>query len=311
MTSALRASRGRGNSTTGTDPDTPDRGDGPCLSDGVKSCSFSGSLSSAGQAPEPGRTDIHLVFKGFSNVSTPTRTIGIIALAHIVIGCASSAQAGEPSPQSRKVPLGKPVIVNDRMVEIAGGVSFEGMKKAQKQVLDYAAQGDDPIWLRINSPGGSVDAGLILVDTMKAIKAPIHCVVESSAYSMAAIILTYCEKRYAMPHATIMLHEASYGMTGEDPSIRSRHDFLTRYLDRMHVEIARNIGMDLKKYRERIRDAWWLMADEAKAANIVEEVVTHLEYVETPLTKTEEKKTVTWTSDKADRGAQTIPKRRD
>jgi ATP-dependent Clp protease protease subunit len=239
------------------------------------------------------------------------RRLALLAVAPVAIGCASSAQAGDPPRDARKVPQGKPVVINDRIVEIAGGVSFEGMKKAQKQVLDFAAQGDDPIWFRINSPGGSVDAGLILVDTMEAIKAPIHCIVESAAYSMAAIILTYCEKRYALPHATIMLHEASYGMTGEDPSIRSRHDFLTRYLDRMHVEIAKNIGMELKAYRERIRDAWWLMADEAKAANIIDEVITHIEVVEIPLLKTEEKKTVTWTTEKTDPGAQTIPKRRD
>jgi ATP-dependent Clp protease protease subunit len=240
-----------------------------------------------------------------------TRCLALLALASLSVGCATGAHAAPPGAGGAKSPVGNPVVINDRVVEISGGVNFDGMKKAQKAVLEFAAQGDEPIWFRINSPGGSVDAGLILVDTMKAVSAPIHCVVESAAYSMAAIILTFCDKRYAMPHATIMLHEASYGMTGEDPSIRSRHDFLTRYLDRMHVEIAKNIGMDLKKYRERIRDAWWLLADEAKAANIVEDVVTHLAYEATTVTKTEEKKTLTWTTDRVDPGAQTIPKRRD
>jgi hypothetical protein len=99
---------------------------------------------------------------------------------------------------------------------------------------------------------------------------------------------------------------------GEDPSIRSRHDFLTRYLDKMHVEIAANLKMDLKKYRDRIRDAWWLMADEAKTANVVEAVVTEMAYEETPLVKTEEKRTVAWTTERTEpTKAPAIPKRRD
>lgn len=228
-------------------------------------------------------------------------------LASLLAAATLAASAAHAAPPPTEV-----VRVSDRVVEFAGPVTFDLMKRAQKQVLDYAAQGDEPIWVRINSPGGSVDAGLILVDTIKAIKAPIHCIVESAAYSMAAIFLTYCDKRYALPHATIMFHEASYGIMGEDPSIRSRHDFLTRYLDRMHVEIAANLKMDLKKYRDRIRDAWWLMADEAKMANVVEAVVTEMAYEETPLVKTEEKRTVSWTTERMEpTKAPTIPKRRD
>lgn len=242
---------------------------------------------------------------------TFARHLAILATAPFVIGCASGVNAAEPGPGQDKAVTGRPVLINDRVVEISGGINFDGMKKAQKAVLEFAAQGNDPIWFRINSPGGSVDAGLILVDTMKAVTAPIHCIVESSAYSMAAIILTFCDRRYAMPHATIMLHEASYGMTGEDPTVRSRHDFLTTYLDRMHIEIAKNIGMDIKAYRARIRDAWWLMATEAKAANVVEEVVTNLNYEPTAIVKTEEKKTLTYTADRVDPGAKPIPKRRD
>jgi ATP-dependent Clp protease protease subunit len=135
-----------------------------------------------------------------------------------------------------------------------------------------------------------VDAGLILIDTMRAIESPVYCVVESKAYSMAAIILTFCERRYALDHATIMLHEASYGTAGEDPSIRSRLDFLTRYLDLLHVQIAKQLGMPVDVYRARIRDAWWLMADEAKKAGVIDEVVDRIDYV-TPATEQSETKT--------------------
>ena len=128
---------------------------------------------------------------------------------------------------------------------------------------------------------------------------------------MAAIILTYCDKRYGMPHATFMLHEASYGTAGEDPQNRSKIDFLTKYLDRLHEEIAKNIKMDPKKYRARIRDAWWMLADEAKTAGLIEDVITNIVYEEVVLEKTEEKKTVTTTDERDVGDVPKIPKRKD
>jgi ATP-dependent Clp protease, protease subunit len=229
-----------------------------------------------------------------------------LALVAFAVLVAAPTHAAEP-----KRVTGNPVVISQRIIDISGGIGFDPMKKAQKEVLELASQGDEPIWLRINSPGGSVDAGLILIDTMRAVKAPIHCIVESSAYSMAAIILTYCDKRYGMPHATFMLHEASYGTAGDDPSNRSKIDFLTKYLDRLHEEIARNIKMDPKKYRARIRDAWWLLADEAKSIGLIQEVITHLVYEEVALQKSEEKTTVTSTDERDLRKTPAIPKRKD
>ncbi len=178
----------------------------------------------------------------------------------------------------------------NRTIDLNGSIGRQMIQKAQSQLLKLDEKSHDPVWLRINSGGGSVDAGLILIDTMNAIESPVYCVVESKAYSMAAIILTFCERRYALEHATIMLHEASYGTAGEDPTIRSRLEFLTRYLDMLHVEIAKKLGMPADVYRARIRDAWWLMADEAKKAGVVDEVVARIDYV-TPATEQTESKT--------------------
>lgn len=223
------------------------------------------------------------------------RGAALATVAMLTVSCMATP-AWSADPKTGKA-SGSPLIISQRVIEIAGGISFDSMKKAQKEVLELASQGDEPIWVRINSPGGSVDAGLILIDTMKAVKAPIHCIVESSAYSMGAIILTFCDKRYGLQHATFMLHEASYGTAGEDPHNRSKIEFLTKYLDRMHEEIAKNLKMDPKKYRTRIRDTWWMLADEAKAIGLIEDVVTSIVYQEIPMERTEEKKTVTLTRD--------------
>lgn len=244
----------------------------------------------------------------------PARPVVALTLA---LGLASFACASQPAraadPKGGKAVSGPEVVMTNRVIEIAGGIAFENMKAAQKQLLDLDAQGHDPVWLKINSPGGSVDAGLILIDTMKAVESPIYCVVESSAYSMAAILLTFCDKRYGLPHATFMLHEASYGTAGEDPQNRSKLDFLTKYLDRLHEEISKNIKMDLKKYRARIRDAWWMLADEAKAIGLIDDIITNIGYQEVVLERSEEKKTVSYTEDgeQTKTAPQKIPKRHD
>lgn len=236
-------------------------------------------------------------------------SLGISSWVVAAAVCAAGPALGA-EPRPTKV-SGKQVVISNRLIEVSGGVTFESMKKVQKELLELAAQGDDPIWLRINSPGGSVDAGLIVVDTMKTVEAPIHCIVESSAYSMAAILLTFCDKKYGMEHATFMLHEASYGTQGEDPQNRSKLDFLTKYLDGLHVQIAKNLKMDLKKYRARIRDAWWMLSDEAKSIGLIDEVITNQVYEESVLERREERKTISYTQDREGREGPVIPKRKD
>ncbi|MGB0589566.1 MAG: ClpP family protease [Myxococcota bacterium] len=195
-----------------------------------------------------------------------------------------------PAPVEAKEKVPSRVTWSNRTIELNGSISRQMIQSAQSKLLKFDEKSHEPVWIRLNSGGGSVDAGLILIDTMQAVESPVYCVVESKAYSMAAIILTFCERRYALDHATIMLHEASYGTAGEDPSIRSRLDFLTRYLDLLHVEIAKKLNMRVDVYRAKIRDAWWLMAHEAKKAGVIDEVISHIDYV-TPATEQSEVKT--------------------
>ena len=108
---------------------------------------------------------------------------------------------------------------------------------------------------------------------------------------MGAIITIFAEKRYIYRHATMMLHEASYGALGEDPSIRSRIGFNTKYLDRIHDELAKIIKMDVKDYRARIRDAWWVMAEDAVKYNWVDGIVTEVVYKKAPVETIEVKRT--------------------
>lgn len=186
--------------------------------------------------------------------------------------------------------------LSDRQVRLSGPVSDGSIDKAVTQMLQLDSQSSEPIWLLIDSPGGSVDAGLILIDVMKTIRSPVYAIVTCKAYSMGAIITVFAKKRFIFPHATMMFHEASYGALGEDPQIRSRIEFSTKYLDILHEEIAKNIGMPVDDYRRRIRDAWWVTADEAVKAGFVEAKVTSLSYKELPDEQIEVKRTRTYKS---------------
>lgn len=215
-----------------------------------------------------------------------------ILLVASVTGCLGGHHAAQAKARKGAKASGH-VTMSDRTVELIGGIGRPMIKTAQKKLLELDQQSNEPVWFIINSPGGSVADGLILVDTMAAVKSPIHCLVESQAYSMAAIILTFCDARYVLPHGTIMLHEASYGTAGEDPSIRSRVDFIGRALDQLNAQISSRLGLSVKAYKEKIRDGWWLLADEAAKAGVVDAVVQEMSYVERPIAVTESKVTVT------------------
>lgn len=190
------------------------------------------------------------------------------------------------------VPDARALELTSRGVNVQGKIDAKMIRGVVKKLLELDSVSHEPIFLHIDSGGGSVEAGFILIDAIAALESPVYALVESKAYSMAAIITVFCDKRYILPHATLMFHEVSYGTLGEDPSIRSRIEFNTKYIDRLHHEIARRIGMSHDVYRARIRDGWWLLADEAKEAGVVDEVVTELSYRPVFVEKTEIKKTI-------------------
>jgi ATP-dependent Clp protease protease subunit len=234
--------------------------------------------------------------------------VGVLMLG--MTSCATTAQAA-----SKKKSKSDSIVMTNRVIDYTGPVRWFMIKKAQADYKRLAQQSDEPIWIKINSPGGSVAAGLVLIDTFKAGKAPIYCLVESRAYSMAAITLLFCDKKYALPHATIMLHEASYGTIGDDMSNRSRMKFTTGYLDRLHRDLAKRLNMSHDAYRKKIRNAWWLLADEAKKSGVVDGVVRNITYKDLAVARTTTMRTVSKrVKSKVLPGGNkksTIPKRRD
>lgn len=129
-----------------------------------------------------------------------------------------------------------------------------------------------PIFIILDSPGGSVLAGAKILDYIKASKAPIHCVVDNFAASMAAMILENCDKRYASPSSIIMFHNASGTFKGEFPQIESRFNAFKKLVEGMEASVAARLGMTLKDYQAKIGPEWWITGvDEALKYKVVDE----------------------------------------
>lgn len=138
-----------------------------------------------------------------------------------------------------------------------------------------------PIWLYINSYGGSIYDGLAIIDTMKIIQSPIFTVVRGKAMSMGAAIAVMGDHRYVTPNSRIMFHEASSGTEGKVSEMEESLQEAKYLNNRLEVLISERIGMNRKEYSKLIRKRdVYISAQEALDMNVVDEI---LDYVKKPI----------------------------
>jgi ATP-dependent Clp protease protease subunit len=140
-------------------------------------------------------------------------------------------------------------------------------------------QSEDPkkeIQLYINSPGGSVTAGLAIIDTMQHIKNDVSTVCVGIAASAAALILSSGTKgkRIALPNAEVMIHQPLGGAEGQasDIEITAKHIIKTR--ETLNKMLAKNTGQSLAKIEKDVDRDFFMSADEAKKYGIIDQVVS-------------------------------------
>jgi len=168
------------------------------------------------------------------------------------------------------------VLLENRIINLVGQVNDELAYSicSALMVLDEE-DNTKPIQLFINSPGGSVMAGLSIIDTMNHIKSPVYTIVTGLAASMGAAILSAGQKghRMALPNATVMLHQVSAGEHGNIQDMRVGLEFTEKLNNRLMTMIAENCGKTLKQLENDTMRDKWLFADEALKYGIVDEVV--------------------------------------
>lgn len=166
-------------------------------------------------------------------------------------------------------------LLKERIIFVTGGIEDYMANLIVAQLLFLEA--DDPkkdIFLYINSPGGSVTAGLSIIDTMHHIKPDVATVCVGMAASMGSLILSQGAKgkRFILPNAEVMIHQPSGGAYGQasDIDITAKHILRTR--DRLNKMLAKATGQKLTKVQQDVDRDFFMDADEAKEYGIVDKV---------------------------------------
>jgi len=166
-------------------------------------------------------------------------------------------------------------LLKERIVFLGGGIDDDMANLVIAQLLFL--ESEDPkkdIFLYINSPGGSVTAGLAILDTMNHVKPAVATLCVGMAASAAAVILASGEKgkRFALPNSEVMIHQPWGGAQGQatDIEITAKHILATR--ERLNKILARTTGQPLDRIEKDVERDYFMTADEAKKYGLVDTV---------------------------------------
>ena len=172
-------------------------------------------------------------------------------------------------------------LLKDRIIMVQGPVE-DGMANAiVAQLLFLDAQNHDDIYMYINTPGGSVSAGLAIVDTMHFIKSDVQTIVMGVAASMGTIIASSGAKgkRFMLPHAEYMIHKpmggTGAGTQQSDLTIAAEHLLQTR--ETLEKILADNSGQSLKKIHADAERDNWMTAKETLDYGFIDEIMENNE----------------------------------
>ena len=167
-------------------------------------------------------------------------------------------------------------LLKERIIFLGEEVNDVSASVIVAQLLFLEA--DDPdkdIQLYINSPGGSVTAGMAIYDTMQYIKCDVSTVCIGMAASMGAFLLAGGKKgkRFALPNAEIMIHQPSGGAQGQETEIQIAAEHILRTKQKLNEILAANTGQSLETIKADTERDNFMSADEAKAYGLIDEVI--------------------------------------
>lgn len=168
-------------------------------------------------------------------------------------------------------------LLKDRIIFLGAPIDdiFANLVIAQLLFLE-AEDPEKDINLYVNSPGGSVTAGLGIYDTMQYVKPPINTICLGQAASMGAFLLAAGTKgkRFALPNARIMIHQPMGGFQGQATEIDIHAREILKIRERLNEIMAKHTGQPLEKISQDTERDYFLSAEEAKRYGLIDEVIT-------------------------------------
>ncbi len=166
-------------------------------------------------------------------------------------------------------------LLKDRIIFIGGPIDDDIANSVVAQMLFL--EGDDPdkdINLYINSPGGSVSAGLAIYDTMQYIKCEVSTICVGLAASMGAFLLAAGAKgkRKALPNAEIMIHQVSGGAQGQATDINIQAEQILKLKKRLNKILSERTGQSIERVPQDTERDNYMSAEEARAYGLIDEV---------------------------------------
>lgn len=168
-------------------------------------------------------------------------------------------------------------LLKDRIIFLGEEVNDVTASLVVAQLLFLAAEDPDKdINLYINSPGGSVTAGMAIYDTMQYIKPDVSTICIGMAASMGAFLLAGGAKgkRYALPNAEVMIHQPSGGARGQATDIRIHAENILRTKAKLNQILAENTGRPVEEVERDTERDNFMSAEEAKAYGLIDAVIT-------------------------------------
>jgi ATP-dependent Clp protease protease subunit len=167
-------------------------------------------------------------------------------------------------------------LLKDRIIFLGSAIDADVANAVVAQLLFLAAEDPEKdIQMYINSPGGSVSAGLAIYDTMQHIKPDVSTMCVGLAASMGAVLLTAGAKgkRYALPNSEIMIHQPLGGAQGQASDIKIHAEHIIQTRRRLNQILSDRSGQPIEKVEQDTDRDRFMSADEAKAYGLIDDVV--------------------------------------
>ena len=167
-------------------------------------------------------------------------------------------------------------LLKERIIFLGGPVTDQVANNviAQLLFLEHEDSKKD-IKLYLNTPGGSVTAGLAVYDTMQHVKAPVSTICVGMAASMGAVLLSAGQKgkRFALPNSEILLHQVMGGVEGQAIEIEITARHIVKIKDKLNQVLVKHTGQKLEKIEKDTDRDFYLTAQEAKNYGLIDEII--------------------------------------
>lgn len=167
-------------------------------------------------------------------------------------------------------------LLKDRIVFLGGPVEDQTANTVIAQLLFLESEDKEKdIKLYINSPGGSVTAGLAIYDTMQYIKPDVSTICVGLAASMGAVLLAAGAKgkRYSLPNSEILIHQVMGGAEGQASDIKIRAERIIKIRDRLNEILVKHTGQEFKKIEKDTDRDYFLSAQEALQYGLIDKII--------------------------------------